>query len=183
MILITRWNSLGHRGDNTENLVNSINELYDKQNLALITKVPTPIKVIKIHLGKIVEAFFEEKSTVDYNGIVQGYGICFDSKETNKNYLPLSNIHQHQIDYMNKFDCQKGYAFIICNFKKIGGFYLIPIETINNFWNNSKKGGRKSIPVAGLNDRYIVKMKNGLPDYLDALNKYIDDKLKNKAIV
>lgn len=182
MITITRWNSLGHRGDSTENLINSINELYDRQNLALITKVPTPIKVIKIHLGKIVEAFFEEKATVDYNGIVQGYGICFDSKETKKDSLPLSNIHQHQIDYMNKFNYQKGYSFIICNFKKASQFYLIPIEVINSYWDKSKKGGRKSIPISDLNDRYIIKIKNGLPNYLDALNKYIDDKLRNKVI-
>jgi recombination protein U len=159
-----------------------MNDQYDKQGLAIVTKIPTPIKVLKIHLGKIVEAFFEKKSTVDYNGMVQGYGICFDAKETDKDSLPLKNIHQHQVNYMNKYKKQQGYAFILCHFKSHNRFYLIPIEIINHYWVNAKKGGRKSIPIEALDKKYIIPNQNGLPNYLVALNHYIDDCIKkNKS--
>jgi recombination protein U len=173
---------MGHRGDTTETLINLVNDLYDRQGLAIITKIPTPIKVLKLHLGKIVEAFFEDKSTVDYNGMVQGYGICFDAKETDKDYLPLSNIHQHQVDYMNKYAHQKGYSFIICHFKQHGMFYLIPLEVINEYWDNAKKGGDKSIPMKALDNRYLIPVKNGLPNYLSALNTYINDIIRNGKV-
>jgi len=170
---MTRWNSTGHRGDGTENLIDEINKLYKKNNLAIVTKVPVPIKVLKIKKGKITEAFFEKKSTVDYQGVVQGYPICFDVKETNNKSLPLKNIHQHQITYMNSIRNQKGYSFILCHFKSCRKFYLIPIEKINQYWNTMQNGGRKSIPIDDLDEKYLIKSENGLPNYLSALNIYL----------
>lgn len=181
MIIITRWNSLGHRGDSLEILINTVNSQYDRQGLAIITKIPTPIKVIRIAFGKIVEAFFEEKSTVDYNGMVQGYGICFDAKETEQNYLPLNNIHQHQIDYMNKYEKQGGYSFILCNYSKHNKMYLIPLEIINQYWDNKNTGGRKSIPMDVLSKKYLVPIENGLPNYLVPLDEYRKDSNKRNG--
>lgn len=42
------WNSRGLRGSTLEDFINLANEKYQQSNLALIQKIPTPIKPIKI---------------------------------------------------------------------------------------------------------------------------------------
>ena len=42
------WNTRGLRGSFLEELVNLTNEKYRSQKLALIQKVPTPIKPVKM---------------------------------------------------------------------------------------------------------------------------------------
>jgi recombination protein U len=177
--IMTRWSNLfGSRGYNLEEMLNQVHRLYDKRKLALITKIPVPIKVLRIANKKIVEAFFEEKSILDYQGIVQGNAVSFDAKETNLKYLPLKNIHKHQIEYMKKFDRQRGLTFIIAHFKTVDRFFLIPVDTVYEYYINSLKGGRKSIPLEELDTRYEIITNNGLPDYLEVLERYRKDKHK-----
>ena len=80
------WHSRGLRGNSFEELINHTNEIYKKNNLALIQKIPTPIKPIELNNKNhtISLAYFEKKSTVDYIGVAQGIPICFDAKETAK---------------------------------------------------------------------------------------------------
>ena len=77
------WNSRGLRGSTLEDLINRTNEKYQENGLALIQKIPTPITPIKIDKSTrhITLAYFEQKSTVDYIGSVQGIPVCFDAKE------------------------------------------------------------------------------------------------------
>lgn len=171
---MTRWKNFNHRGDYTETLIDEINQLYERQEMAMVTKVPVPIKVIEIGDGMISKAFFEKKSTVDYIGMCQGFGLCFDVKETNQKYLPLKNIHEHQIVYMNTFQKQGGWAFIICHLKVSGDFYLIPMELLNYYWYEST---RQSIPLDAMVEKgYPIPMEQGLPNYLSAFNSYISAK-------
>ena len=76
------WNSRGLRGSVLEDLVNRSNEIYLEKGLALIQKIPTPITPIQIDKQSrhITLAYFEQKSTVDYIGCVQGIPVCFDAK-------------------------------------------------------------------------------------------------------
>lgn len=76
------WNSRGLRGSTLEDMVNRTNERYIEGGLALIQKIPTPITPIKIdqQTRHITLAYFEQKSTVDYIGAVQGIPVCFDAK-------------------------------------------------------------------------------------------------------
>lgn len=69
------WNSRGLRGSFLEELVNMTNDKYRSQKLALVQKVPTPIKPITIDqtTRHITLAYFEQKSTVDYIGVVQEF--------------------------------------------------------------------------------------------------------------
>ena len=85
------WNSRGLRGSFLEELVNMTNDKYRSQKLALVQKVPTPIKPITIDqtTRHITLAYFEQKSTVDYIGVVQGIPICFDAKECAVSYTHL----------------------------------------------------------------------------------------------
>ena len=45
------WNSRGLRGSFLEELVNMTNEKYQAQNLALVQKIPTPIKPLTISVS------------------------------------------------------------------------------------------------------------------------------------
>ena len=108
------WNSRGLRGSTLEDLLNRTNEKYLEHDLALIQKIPTPITPINIDKASrhITLAYFEQKSTVDYIGAVQGIPICFDAKECNTDTFPLANIHEHQVAFMKAFEKQEGVAFI-----------------------------------------------------------------------
>ncbi len=170
---MTCWKSRGHRGDGTEDIINFTNKYYESHRVGVITKMPVPIKVLDIKDSIITKAFFEERSTVDYFGAVQGIPIAFDAKETSKKNLPLQNIHTHQIEYMLKMKEQNGLSFIIVNFKVVNKFILIPIEVINYYYQESLNGGRKSIPYEDLDKKFVIEFKNGILHYLDALNIYI----------
>jgi len=78
---MSTWNSRGLRGSTLEDLINRTNEQYRTNGLALIQKVPTPITPINIDKAShhITLAYFDQKSTVDYIGAVQGIPVCFDA--------------------------------------------------------------------------------------------------------
>ena len=121
------WNSRGLRGSTLEELVNRANEQYREKHLALIQKVPTPITPIKIDKSTrhITLAYFDQKSTVDYIGAVQGYPVCFDAKECHTDNFPLQNIHEHQVHFMEDFEKQGGIAFILIMFTHRNEFYFL----------------------------------------------------------
>ena len=98
------WNSRGLRGSTLEDMVNRTNERYIEGGLALIQKIPTPITPIKIdqQTRHITLAYFEQKSTVDYIGAVQGIPVCFDAKECAVDTFSLQNIHEHQVQFMER---------------------------------------------------------------------------------
>jgi len=98
------WNSRGLRGSVLEDMVNRTNEVYLEKGLCLIQKIPTPITPINIdkETRHITLAYFDQKSTVDYIGVVQGIPVCFDAKECASSTFALQNIHQHQVSFMQK---------------------------------------------------------------------------------
>ncbi|OON92032.1 MAG: Holliday junction resolvase RecU [Epulopiscium sp. Nele67-Bin002] len=166
------------RGSSLEQLINITNDMYKERNLALIQKIPTPITPINIDKQRklITLAYFVEKSTVDYIGIIQGIGVCFDAKETASSSLPLANIHKHQIEFMESFIKQEGVAFIIVHFKKYDEYYILPFDIIKQYYINEKEGGRKSIPYKEFENGYKIEMEKGYYlHYLKSLQKYIDD--------
>ena len=112
------WNSRGLRGSTLEEFINRTNEKYLENGLALIQKVPTPITPINIDKATrhITLAYFDQKSTVDYIGAVQGIPVCFDAKECNTDTFPLQNIHEHQVVFMENFEKQRGIAFFLISF-------------------------------------------------------------------
>lgn len=170
------WNTRGLRGSVLEDMINTTNELYRDKGLALIQKIPTPIKPINIDKGKgvITLAYFEQKSTVDYIGVVQGIPIAFDAKETTKESLPLANIHDHQIEFMKDFVKQGGEAFLIIYFKKYDEYFLLAISDLEPYYENALKGGRKSIPYKAFNREYLIGVEGGLYlNYIRTLDKYL----------
>src|SRR5574344_1617077 len=98
----------GNRGMCLEDDINISNKFYLENNIAVVYKKPTPIKVVKVDYNKrintvIKEAYYEIPSTTDYNGIYKGKYIDFEAKETKcKTSFALSNIHSHQINHLIK---------------------------------------------------------------------------------
>ena len=168
------WNSRGLRGSALEELINRTNEKYREKGLALIQKVPTPITPMKIdkETRHITLAYFDQKSTVDYIGAVQGIPICFDAKECAADSFPLQNIHEHQIEFMAEFEEQDGISFLIIYFKKTDTYYYVPYRDVMTFWNRAKQGGRKSFRIEELDEEYRIPVQGQIYiHYLEPLQK------------
>ena len=159
------WNSRGLRGSTLEELVNRTNEQYREKGLALIQKIPTPITPVKMdkNTRHITLAYFEQKSTVDYIGAVQGIPVCFDAKECCVKTFPLANIHPHQVAFMDEFEKQKGIAFIILMYTGKDECYYIPFRDIAKFSERAKNGGRKSFRYDEVDKSYLIKQTGGVP--------------------
>ena len=173
------WNSRGLRGSTLEDLINRTNEKYLESGLALIQKIPTPITPIKINKESrhITLAYFDQNSTVDYIGAVQGIPVCFDAKECQSDTFALQNIHEHQVKFMQDFEKQGGIAFFLIYYTSKDLFYYLPLEMLLFFWERAIKGGRKSFRYEELNPAYILPKKNGvLVPYLDIMQKDLEDR-------
>ena len=167
------WKSRGLRGSFLEELVNMTNEKYRSQGLALIQKIPTPIKPIKIdpNTRHITLAYFEQRSTVDYIGVAQGIAICFDAKECATNRFPLANIHKHQMQFMKEFEAQEGIAFFLIYFKSRDCFIYVPYRTVESFWEDMENGGSKSFAFEQLDPQYELSTYSGtFVHYLEKIN-------------
>lgn len=167
------WNSRGLRGSTLEDLINRTNEKYLENGLALIQKIPTPITPINIDKENrhITLAYFDQKSTVDYIGAVQGIPVCFDAKECAVDTFSLQNIHDHQVEFMQNFEKQGGIAFLIIYYSHKDLFYYLNLEQLLVFWKRAKDGGRKSFRFDELDPKFEMPRKHGiLVPYLDMLN-------------
>lgn len=172
------WKSRGLRGSLLEDLINRTNEKYREQKLALIQKVPTPITPIKMDKEhrQISLAYFEQKSTVDYIGVVQGIPVCFDAKECNTDTFPLQNIHEHQIQFMKEYEEQGGVSFLIIYYTNKDRLYYLPYRHLLVFWERAINGGRKSFRFDELDDSYVFHQKNGyFVPYLEMIQKDLDE--------
>ena len=168
------WNSRGLRGSVLEDLVNRSNEIYLEKGLALIQKIPTPITPINIDKQSrhITLAYFEQKSTVDYIGCVQGIPVCFDAKECVSDTFALQNLHAHQVQFMTDFEKQGGVAFLLIYYSRRDQFWYLPDQDMMKFWNRKEAGGRKSFRIEELDTEFILTPKQGIfVPYLDGLQK------------
>lgn len=171
------WNSRGLRGSTLEEFINLSNEKYLENGLALIQKVPTPITPINIdkETRHITLAYFDQKSTVDYIGAVQGIPVCFDAKECNADTFPLQNIHAHQVAFMENFEKQGGVAFFLISYTKKDELYYLRFEKLKEFWQRAESGGRKSFRYEELEPEFFLpKGRSVLVPYLDGLQKDLD---------
>lgn len=170
------------RGMTLESDINASNKYYLDNDIALIYKKPTPIKVVKVDYNKrintrITEAYYEVPSTTDYNGIYKGKYIDFEAKETkSKTSFTLNNIHKHQIVHLKKVLEHGGISFLIIRFTTIGKTFLIFTKDFISYINNND---RKSIPLTYIEEKgYLLKDGyNPIIDYIKILDNYIGDEL------
>ena len=172
------WRKNGLRGSDLEDTINCTISRYRDDGLALLQKVPTPITPVKLDgKGHIILAYFEQKSTVDYIGAVQGIPVCFDAKECKVDTFPLSNIHEHQMDFMRDMEKQKGIAFFLLYFSHRKEYYFLSFDEAEAFWNRMLNGGRKSFRYDELKSNHFIS-ENHLGEilFLDAINVYLQEK-------
>ena len=168
------WNSRGLRGSTLEEFINHSNERYSEMGLALMQKIPTPITPVRMDKDhrQITLAYFDKASTVDYIGAVQGIPVCFDAKECNVDTFPLQNVHEHQMDFMEKFERQGGIAFFLIYFSADNVFYYLTLRKLKEFWKRMEDGGRKSFRREELDEKFYLSGKNGfLVPYLEGIQK------------
>lgn len=173
------WKSRGLRGSTLEDMINHSNEIYREQKLALIQKIPTPITPITIDKGTrhITLAYFDQKSTVDYIGAVQGIPVCFDAKECAVKTFPLQNVHEHQIRFMEAFEEQGGIAFIILYFTVLDEIYYVPFRDLYRFWKRMDEGGRKSFTYEEIDRSYAIRAhRDILVHYLEMIQKDLNER-------
>ena len=168
------WTSRGLRGSTLEDLINRTNELYKEHGLCVVQKIPTPITPIKMNEdhSQITLAYFDQKSTVDYIGAVQGIPICFDAKECSVNTFTLANIHEHQIAFMEEYEKQGGISFIVIYYSHLNRFHYMRYEILRSFWNRMLEGGRKSFRLEEIEENFDLTAHDGLfVPYLDGIKK------------
>lgn len=163
-IIMPSWNSRGLRGSMLEDLINRTNERYREKKLAVIQKIPTPIKPIQIDKQSrhITLAYFDQKSTVDYIGVVQTIPVCFDAKECHTHTFPIQNIHKHQITFMTEFEQQGGVAFLLLYFTSEELFYYLTYKKMMEFVKRAREGGRKSFLLEELDKNYEIPSYKGM---------------------
>ena len=161
--------SASNRGMDLESDINLSNEGYRGQDIAVITKRPTPINIVKVDYSKgaiITNAYFEKQSTTDYNGVYKGHYIDFEAKQTqSKTSFPLANIPQQQIDHLKRVLEQNGIAFFIIEFVTREETFLLDAKYVIEFYEH---GERKSIPY----EKFLEvghKIKRGYAPRLDYL--------------
>lgn len=174
------WKSRGLRGSSFEEMINMSNARYAELGLALVQKVPTPITPVEFDTNtrKITEAYFDQKSTVDYIGAVQGIPICFDAKECAKDTFALANIHAHQVEFMGQFENQGGVAFFLIFYTARDEYYYLPYVMLRYFWDRADGGGAKSFKHEELNPAYVLPRLAGgvMVPYLEGMKRDLEDR-------
>ncbi|PEP09847.1 Holliday junction resolvase RecU [Bacillus wiedmannii] len=165
----------GNRGMAFEKLINLSNEMYQREGVALINKRPTPVKVLKSKGGRVISGFYEAKSTVDYDGVYKGRAVAFEAKSTQSlTRFDLSNIAQHQLDYLEKAEKMGAVCFFLIEFSKDQTVFLVPASVVQSYVRMSHQpNGKKSISRADFDIYgYLVEQTERAPvDYL----QYIDE--------
>ncbi len=175
-----------NRGMNFEEEINQSNLYYLNRNLAVIHKKPTPLKIVKVDYPRrsaavITEAYFNQASTTDYNGVYDGYYLDFEAKETkNKTSFPLKNFHEHQINHMKQCIQQKGVCFVLVWFSTLNKCFLLGANHVITSWENQKMNQRKSISFQTFETTgYEIKLAIAprIP-YLKAVDDYISKEIQ-----
>ncbi|MFD2210700.1 Holliday junction resolvase RecU [Virgibacillus halophilus] len=166
----------GKRGMAFEELINYTNKAYELQGKALINKRPTPVKVLKSKGTKVLSGFYEQQSTVDYDGLYNGRAIVFEAKSTAKKSLPLNMIADHQIRYLDAAEKQGAISFLIVDMRHINEVLLVPNGMLQKYVKDAKNGGRKSIPLGDLEVYgHLVRSGNGVAlDYLSVVDRLLE---------
>ena len=171
------WKTRGLRGSTLEDLINRTNDSYREKGLALIQKVPTPITPISIDKESrhITLAYFDQKSTVDYIGAVQGIPVCFDAKECAASTFPLQNLHPHQVAFMREFEQQGGVSFILVSYTGLEEMDYVPFRHVEKFWRRMEEGGRKSFTYDEVDKAFRVRaFREFFVHYLEAMQRDLE---------
>ena len=72
------------------------------------------------------------------------------AKECSADTFPLQNVHEHQMNFMEKFERQGGIAFFLIYYTARNELYYMQYTQIRKFWDRAQSGGRKSVRLEEL---------------------------------
>lgn len=169
-----------NRGMSFEYMINESNKYYNSHGKAVIHKKPTPVQIVKVDYPKrsaavIKEAYFQQSSTSDYNGVYKGYHIDFEAKESKQASFPLKNVHAHQVEHVRNVAKHGGIAFFLISLAKYDEVYFILVDDFVQYWDEMENGGKKTISRESLQKHgKIIELRfNPIIDYLSEVEKII----------
>jgi recombination protein U len=163
--------SYAGRGLEFEKLIGISNEAYFRAGIAYVFKVPTSSRIINRD-GKPIQ--IQLPSPVDYAGSWQGRALALEAKETHEARWPLSKILEHQIQFLLDWQRGGGIAGILIRFAVQDKVFWLPIGELMNFTERKVRGGRKSIALVELGDRWAVKgTRRAALDYLETIERWM----------
>jgi len=177
----TKKANKSHLGIDFEDMINKSNQYYLEKDIAVIYKKPTPIRITKVdypsrNRARIVEAFYQIPSTTDYNGIYKGRYVDFEAKSCNGKSFPFTHLYEHQIHHLKKIKEHNGISFLIILFNDYKEVFILDSNILWKLYDESKNGGRKSIPYDYFKQNAIeIKIGyNPVIDYLKAIDRLIE---------
>ncbi len=123
-------------GMNLEKDVEISSKYFIDHNQAIFYKKPTPIHVYKIshdNSHQITEAYYDKKSTTDYNGLYREKYIDFECKETKTKTLPIDRLSKHQVEHLYRVKRLGGIAFFLVRFNTLDETYIFDIDHVIDF--------------------------------------------------
>lgn len=101
----------------SENLVSLANKEYAKKKIALVKKID----------ARMARSIYVASTGLDYIGIIKDGGkyLSFEVKETEKDYLPMQNIADVQIDHIRRLEDFNAEVFLLVYFKNLEEWYLL----------------------------------------------------------
>lgn len=133
------------------------------------------MKVLKGKGGRVLNGFYETKSTVDYDGVYKGRAIVFEAGSTeNSTRFDLKNIAQHQLDYLEKAEKMGAIRFFLIEFSKDKSVFVAPLSVIQSYVGVSHQPkDKKPIPRTDFDIYgYLAEQTKRAPiDYL----QYVDE--------
>ena len=170
--------SKSHLGLGFEALINKSNSFYLLNNICIVYKKPTPIRVVKVSYparskAKIIEAYYQIPSTTDYNGIYKGKYIDFEAKSINGKSFPFTNLYPHQIEHLKKVYQHGGISFLLILFNDFQEIFLLSTNLLIDLYEKANNGERKSIPYSFFkNNAEKVNMSYNVPvDYINVIER------------
>jgi recombination protein U len=153
-------NTHSNRGKDLEKKINAVNLIYRKSGLAVIYNLPLPVVITNNGPLPI-------STPTDYIGSIgpDGKAVAFDAKETKSTTsFSLSNIHDHQLNFLRLFEKTGGKAGFLIWFRELDEdeAFWTPPSFIFNFINTET---RKSIPYKNFKESWKTK----IGDYLNIL--------------
>ncbi len=168
-----------------EDDLNETNRYYLDTDRAVIYKKPTPITIVNVDYesrstARISEAYFQIPSTTDYNGIYRGWYLDFEAKEcSSRTSMPLSIIHAHQLEHLERVLRHGGIAFLIIRFTSYDETYIVDYRLFSEHLKQLKAKSvkyewfRENATVIPYN--YVIRI-----NYLDTVDKWIDGGYSNE---
>lgn len=158
-----------NRGMLLESIINKSIVTYKENNIGIFHKKELPITFSKIKDEdgrlRIDNGYIKNKSTADYYGIYKGRFVAFEAKSTKLDFLPMSNIKDHQYYYLKDVSLHGGSCFIIILLASRNEFYAIDINKINI---NNSRITREELQTNGIPLELIYP---GIIDFAYAIDK------------